>query len=230
MEISELKYENLQSLDVMEMEALLKQSPWFSYLREVLLERLYGIDKEAFNEQLIQTAVFLSSRKTLYERINSPHTETEYLQAPAVPAEKIIPEEKPSAQPESEPEVVHKPRVVVVGGDFFSKEDLKSISPEEDMELKLRNSPFYRPVDEPVAEEKPAEPKATSAKKSSLLTEDGKVNFDDLAFCTETLGHIYAQQGFTDKAIEVFSKLILLYPQKSAYFAALIEDLKNNLN
>ena len=65
-------------------------------------------------------------------------------------------------------------------------------------------------------------------KKSSLLKDDGSVNFDDLAFCTETLGHIYAQQGFYDKAIEVFSKLILLYPQKSAYFAALVNEMKKN--
>ena len=97
------------------------------------------------------------------------------------------------------------------------------------MELKLKSSPFYRPAPEPVAqeEEKPAAPKPRE-RKSSLLTEDGRVNYDDLAFCTETLGHIYAQQGFYDKAIEVFSKLILLYPQKSAYFAALVNEMKKN--
>ncbi len=225
MEINELRYSSLKSLDVMEMEALLKQSPWFSYLREILLERLYRLDREAFDEQLIKTAVFLSSRKTLYERINAPQAEDEVVQEEPVAAVST-----PLVQEAAmEVEVVHKPRVVVVGGDFFSKEDLKSISPEDDMELKLRNSPFYRSAEEPVAEEQPKE-KSGRQRRSSLMTEDGKVNFDDLAFCTETLGHIYAQQGFTDKAIEVFSKLILLYPQKSAYFAALIQDLKNNLN
>lgn len=214
MEISGLKYGNVPSLDVMEMEALLKQCPWFSYLREMMMEKLYRIDEEAFRQKLAESAVFLSSRQTLYDRINAPLEEIPFEED----VEEIIPEPAVFEQPQ-------KPRVVVVGGDFFSKDDLKSISPEDDMELKLRNSPFYRTVED--APEKREEPvQSAPSKRSSLLTEDGKVNFDDLAFCTETLGHIYAQQGFYDKAIDVFSKLILLYPQKSAYFAALVNDMK----
>ena len=217
MEIEGIKYSDIQTLDLMELEEALKQSPWFSYLREIMLERLYRKDKEAFFQTLSQSAVFLSSRKTLYDRINSP-AEEEIQEAP-----QSVAEEKPQITEEP----VHRPRVIVAGGDFFSKEDLKTIDPEEDMELKLKNSPFYRPAPEQKEKQEAPKPKE---KRSSLLKEDGSVNFDDLAFCTETLGHIYAQQGFYDKAIEVFSKLILLYPQKSAYFAALIEDLKNNLN
>ncbi|MBP5391541.1 MAG: tetratricopeptide repeat protein [Bacteroidales bacterium] len=215
MEIGELTYSKVSSMDLMDMEAALKESPWFSYLREILMEKLYRKDKEAFAQTLSQTAVFLSSRKTLYDRINSP-VEEEIAEENQTAAE-----EKPQVQEEP----VHRPRVIVAGGDFFSKEDLKTINPEDDMELKLKSSPFYRQREE--AEEKPAPPKPRE-KRTSLLKDDGSVNFDDLAFCTETLGHIYAQQGFYDKAIEVFSKLILLYPQKSAYFAALVNELKKN--
>ena len=219
MEIGELTYSGIGSMDLMDMEAALKESPWFSYLREILMERLYRKDKEAFAQTLSQTAVFLSSRKTLYDRINSP-------------VEEEIAEEKQTAQEEKplvQDEPVQRPRVIVAGGDFFSKEDLKTIDPEDDMELKLKNSPFYRPAPEPAAgpKEKPETPKPRE-KRTTLLKEDGSVNFDDLAFCTETLGHIYAQQGFYDKAIEVFSKLILLYPQKSANFAAHVNEMKKN--
>jgi len=223
MEIGELKYRDVPALDVLEMEALLKQCPWFSYLRQTMMERLFRIDKEAFLEKLSASAVFLSSRKTLYDRIHSPLQED----LPEEIAVQDTPEPEAVAETAIDMETVHKPRVVVVGGDFFSKEDLKSISPEEDMELKLKASPFYRASDEDAGKKQEEPAAVSSAKKTSMMTEDGKVNFDDLAFCTETLGHIYAQQGFYDKAIEVFSKLILLYPQKSAYFAALVNDLKN---
>ncbi len=51
----------------------------------------------------------------------------------------------------------------------------------------------------------------------------------DLDFCTETLAQIYEQQGYYSKAREIYSKLILAYPEKSTYFAARIQkmDLKN---
>ena len=219
MEIEGIKYSEVRSMDLMDMEAVLKQNPWFSYLREILLEKLYRKDKEAFAQTLSQTAVFLSSRKTLYDRINSPEEEG---------ISEDIPKET-SVETKESVQTVQRPRVIVAGGDFFSKEDLKTIYPEEDMELKLKSSPFYRPAPEPASEpaEKPQAPKQKE-RRGSLLREDGTVNFDDLAFCTETLGHIYAQQGFYDKAIEVFSKLILLYPQKSAYFAALVNEMKKN--
>lgn len=47
---------------------------------------------------------------------------------------------------------------------------------------------------------------------------------------TETLAAIYAQQGNLEKAISFYEKLSLKIPEKSAYFAALIKDLKNKLN
>jgi hypothetical protein len=45
---------------------------------------------------------------------------------------------------------------------------------------------------------------------------------------TETLAKIYAMQGNTAKAIRSYEILSLKYPQKSAYFASLIQKLKQN--
>jgi len=45
-------------------------------------------------------------------------------------------------------------------------------------------------------------------------------------FVSETLVEILLKQGKTEKAIEVLKKLIWKFPQKKAYFAARIEDLR----
>lgn len=44
---------------------------------------------------------------------------------------------------------------------------------------------------------------------------------------TETLAKILAVQGQTEKAIEMYKQLILIFPEKKTYFAAAIEKLKN---
>lgn len=43
---------------------------------------------------------------------------------------------------------------------------------------------------------------------------------------TESMAEVWVKQGNTEKAKEVYNKLSLLYPAKSAYFAAKIESLK----
>jgi len=49
-------------------------------------------------------------------------------------------------------------------------------------------------------------------------------------FITETLARIYAEQGYHKLAIACYGKLILLYPEKSVYFASLVQEIKQKTN
>ncbi len=62
-----------------------------------------------------------------------------------------------------------------------------------------------------------------SEKKVEQLAEHSLV---ERPVVTEAMAEVWVKQGNAAKAIEVYAKLSLLYPSKSLYFAAKIEDLK----
>jgi hypothetical protein len=52
---------------------------------------------------------------------------------------------------------------------------------------------------------------------------------EDIEFISETLAMVYAEQGYTGKAVQMIKKLMLQHPEKNTYFAALIETVKNSI-
>ena len=65
---------------------------------------------------------------------------------------------------------------------------------------------------------------------------DASINFEtsskdeDFELISETLANIYAEQGYVGKAVKMFKKMGLLFPEKSSYFADQIKRIKNKDN
>ena len=141
---------------------------------------------------------FGAARKALAVRTGRPGDAAIYVGNRSILFNCPVTEVKVSADTEAP----MQKKVVVVGGDYFSQEQYDNIRSDNSLKFKA-------PVAEP---------------EKGRDDRSGQEDFEN--FCTETLAQIYAQQGYTEQAKFIYSKLSLRYPEKSAYFASLIENLK----
>ena len=247
--MTQTDYTDIKNFTPEQLETIITEYPWFSYAREVLLLKLAAISREIFDTELRHSAVFLPSRQRLYDKVRQivpadekPQEEVKDVLAKEQVEEQVV-EERVEVPVEKQPvevidvveeriedvkaaaaaaiaeakkeragsPVVTTIKYIPVGGDYFSREDFEQLEREDgglpSEAAHLATGSFTQ-----------------SSCGYSVMGPDGKVNFEDPEFYTETLGQVYAQQGYYEQAIEVFSKLILLYPQKSAYFAALVKE------
>ena len=151
-------------------------------------------------EQYADAAMYVGSRTKISEIIRSSRKD-DWADSDVEKLIKsyIVEKEEPSA-----PSYTRK--VHVVGGDYFSIEDYEHVRRSED-------NVFSRYA-------------AKARQEAPVVSGMSSVEFD---LYTETLAQIYAEQGYYEQAKHIYSKLILAYPEKNAYFAALIEKL-NEIN
>lgn len=101
--------------------------------------------------------------------------------------------------------------------------DFDSNEVEEEPRLVKIDEDNIKDIREFVGEKEEEKPKVSVAE---IRENASKSLVEDSILPTETLAKIYEGQEYYKKAIKVYEKLVLLYPEKSLYFAARIDDLK----
>ena len=114
--------ESLETLDLNQLEELIRRHPWFTLARREYFLRLSKMGTEYTEEGISKVALYLSARTCLHKYLSASRKEarqTEY--AP-------IPLNTDFSLPEPEPVPTQKPKIVVVGGDYFSREDFEQLN------------------------------------------------------------------------------------------------------
>ena len=219
---------NLKSLTMDELAGVINQYPWFGAARRELCERMSKLGgSEWGREQYADAAMYMASRTIVFDIVRSSRREDysdkdveallkEYItdgtpasvspvpepvEGPALPHvqgpdDAVTPSPDRGGRPP-----VYRRTVKVVGGDFFSTEQYDSVRQADDN--------FFARFKVGRSDDK----------------DERKWEDPELGFCTETLAWVYADHGYFAEAKKIYSRLMLRYPEKSAYFASLIEKL-----
>ena len=197
---------DLKKLTVEELSGVVNIYPWFGAARRELCERMAEVvgGEEHGGKLFADAALHIPCRKKLAD-ILAAKAVREYADADVEELiRKRLREENRAAARESG-DTEYRREVRIPGGDYFSQADYEGVRKKDDSQL-FRNLSA-----------------AAGGHKGDAEKEQ---EVPHLGFYTQTLAEIYAEQGYFDEAKQIYSQLILAYPEKSAYFASLIEKMK----
>lgn len=191
---------NLHALNLDELVGVVNLYPWYSGARLELCRRMSKMGEAWEEDQYASQALYLPNREFVADLLRHSREEDcsdkDVRKLLEAYLEPVMQEEDAAQEP------VHT--VHVVGGDYFSQAQYDKVKEGGD-------SIFSR-----FAVKIKAEAAAAEAQTSPVAER----------FTTETLARIFAEQGRPEEAKRIYSRLILEFPEKSAYFATLIDSLQ----
>ena len=193
---------DIHSLTLDELTGVIALYPWYCGARMEFCRRMAEVG--ALSEsQVAETALHLEQRRLGAALL---HKGRQQVDCSDKDTRRITDSFLPAAHPSA--------RVYVVGGDYFSQDQYEDARSEGDGVF----SQFAA--------------KATEDDGAAALPlpETGADPDGEYDFCTETLARIYLEQGYPEEAADIYSRLSLRYPEKSVYFAALIEEINKKDN
>ena len=192
---------DIKKLNIDELVGVVTLYPWFSGARRELCDRMSRMGNAWGDAQFADAALYMADREMLADMLRSSSS-VDWSDSDAEQLLKsYISESKKSANvDESKRRPVH-----VVGGDYFSQSDYEAVKSSGDNLF------------------------AHYAARSRNEKNDHSSEVGEIAVYTETLAQIYLEQGYPEQAKRIYSKLLLAYPEKNTYFAALIAKIENEI-
>lgn len=205
---------SLNNTSEMELLTLTAKYPYCQSAQLLLtINMLKNNKKDDYKKQLSLTAAYCIDRHTIKQKTEFILNPTEKIVAAKTPGKKIIKEIEPT----------------------IIAEEIKTteiIPPNEKIEIPAEKI-ILNPKEEIIEKFIKEQPKLNIPLPDKEIPEE-EIDKDSLAenddFVSETLALVYEKQRYYSKAIKIYEKLSLEFPEKSSFFASQIEKLKNSSN
>ena len=206
------RYIDLKKLSLDELTGIINLYPWFGSARKELCVRMLKFGGDWGESQFADAAMYVPCRRIISDlvrsvkRVDCSDKDLSDVIRMCLSERSGQFQEKNARETEKDIAPLERRPARVAGGDYFSQTEYEKVKRSED-------GIFSR--------------FAAKARQNMSVDEQRDRELD---FCTETLAGIYEEQGYYEYAIQIYEKLILAYPEKSAYFASLIEKIKKTYN
>jgi hypothetical protein len=210
---------------------LVNTYPFFQTAHLLLLHSLKEQKDENFDQQLRESALFVYNRKVLFNLLYGlkatkplPSDPSGLLEIDETNPITSTDMEKPKIVEFDSP-IAYTTKKYIASGMAFELEENGTINNEK------AEVPPSSGID--LIEKFIGENPAFIPNRLNLNDQHDDISLDSVQeneeLATETLATIYTSQKHYDKAISIYEKLILKFPEKSAYFALRIDELRNSI-
>ncbi len=215
-----------------DLRSLLALHPYYQPARLLMLQNLYILHDPTFDEELRKSAIYLTSRKVLFDMVEASHYKLK---------------QENQAQKADKEREANENRTISLIDDF-----LESIPEEVEEKKATMRKPtpadaavdyvaYLMEIENSMEEEEETTPQLRGQNliDNFINNEQGRIQLkeeleyipqmeekeettgdnDNEGYFTETLAKIYIKQGRYEKALEIIQRLNLNYPKKNAYFA-----------
>ena len=220
--------ESLDSQALEHLRGIVEKHPYYHAARILMLKTLYQMHDPAFDEQLRKAAIYVPSRKTLFQMFQAPSLKPD---SPAKRTARAEHAEIGNGRTDSLidsfldtlPQQQNAPRIVDATVDYMAylmqMETGNAVANTPKMagqdyidDFLIKNEGRFDLEDLPAEETPNNVPDNKNDMSSGVLT--------------EAMARIYIKQGKFDKAIEIIRRISLKYPKKNRYFADQIRFLE----
>ena len=234
-----------------ELRAMLALHPYYQTIRLLMLQKIYILKDQTFDEELRRSAVYITDRRTLFNVVEGAHYRWNHEAKPVETAPDgdrtialidtflgSIPSEKPKTKKKKQHPTPADATVDYVAYLLESEDEEEQTGNElpkmqgqslidNFIEKEKGRFALGDMRDNIADEEDNGEGNSQQAAQPANAKPEAEQSSDnEEEFFTETLARIYIKQGRYQKALDIIQRLSTQFPGKNAYFADQIRFLE----
>ena len=220
---------SLESIETADLEKWVQTHPYSASLQFLLAKKYASVGSPLFQEQVQKTTSYFPTSLHLHQILHEKEEDTIAAPLDDKVTNLISEQFAQFKEPIETIELAYEAEIATAAqADYFAAQGIEidlSKVPQDKFTQQLRSFTAWLkvlkqkegiPVLEQMAEE--------NEKEIAAIAEKANTTADVI---TEAMAEIWLKQGNKRKAIDIYSKLSFILPEKSVYFASRIEQLKH---